>query len=160
MKKPTLIFVTVAMALAGQAALAAANKPDSCSLLTKEEIQEAVGQPVQSGKLNASANPAVGQPCEYKVGDYGAFSLLSKSVGPGETADAAMAQLKKMGMKYAEISGLGDRSFSFDAGYGMYSLNTFKGSAYLIVTLLVPGLAPDAQKACAEKLMRKALTRI
>ncbi len=157
---PLLVLGALAMTLAGQAVIAAANRPDACSLLTKEEIQEAVGQPVQAGKLNTSANPAVGQPCEFKVGDYGVFSILSKIVGPGETADAAMAQLKKMGMKYAEIAGLGDRSFSFDAGYGMYSLNTFKGSTYLIITLLVPGLAPDTQKACAEKLMRKALSRI
>lgn len=155
-----LVSLIAVMAPAWQAAPGAAKKPDACSLLTKEEIREAVGQPVEAGKLNTMANASVGQPCDYKIGDYGVFSILPKIVGPGENAAAAIAQLKKMGMSYTEISGLGDGSFYFDAGYGMLSLNTFKGSTYLIITILVPGMAEDAQRTCAEKLMRKALSRL
>ncbi len=152
-------FVT-AMALAGQTAPGTIKKLDPCSLLTKEEIQEAVGQPVQAGKLNTMANASVGQPCEFKVGDYGVFSILVKNAQAGENAAAGMAQLKKMGQSCTEIAGLGDGSFSFAAGYGVLSLNTFKGSAYLIITMLVPGMGEAAQKACAEKLMRKALSKL
>jgi len=154
------IGLALAVSLAGQAFPLSAAGSDSCSLLTKEEIQEALGQPVQAGKLNTMANAAVGQPCEFKVGDYGVFSILSKTAGPGENADSVMTQLKKMGKPCAEIPGLGDRSFSFDAGYGMLSLNTFKGSRYLIITILVAGMTPDAQKAGAEKLMKKALSSL
>jgi hypothetical protein len=42
----------------------------------------------------------------------------------------------------------------------MLQLNTFKGSQYLIITMLVPGATETAQKTAAEKLMREALTKI
>jgi hypothetical protein len=107
-----------------------------------------------------NANPLVGRPCQFKVGDYGVFSLLAKTAGPGENAASAMAQLRKMGKPCAEVPGLGGGSFYFDAGYGVLSLNTFRGSAYLVITMLVTGMSPDTQKACAEKLMRKALAKL
>jgi hypothetical protein len=136
------------------------KKIDPCSLLTKAEIQEALGQPVQDGKLNTRANPAVGAPCEYVVGDYGAFSILVKPFGPGETPDKMLAQLNKMKMKTADAPGIGDKSFFAFPGYGMLQLNTFKGSQYLIMTLLVPGLSEDAQKVPAEKLMKIVLSKL
>jgi hypothetical protein len=42
----------------------------------------------------------------------------------------------------------------------MLSFNTFKGSTYLIITMLVPGMGADTQRAGAEKLMRKALAKL
>jgi len=96
-----------------------AKKIDPCALLTKVEIQEAIGKNVQDGKLNQNANLAVGAPCEFVVEPYGAFSLLVKPVGPSETADR-----------------------------------------YIIITLLVPEATELAQKAAAEKLMRKVLPRL
>ena len=42
----------------------------------------------------------------------------------------------------------------------MIQLNTFKGSQYLIITMLVPGVTDASQKEAAKKLMLKALTRI
>lgn len=153
-------FVSLATASASQAAPGAAKNPDPCTLLTKGEIQEVIGQPVGDGKLNMMANASVGRPCEFKVGDYGVFSLLVKPVGAGENAMAGMAQLKKMGKSCTDVAGLGDGSFYFDAGYGMLSFNTFKGSTYLIITMLVPGMNADVQRTCAEKLMRKALAKL
>lgn len=137
-----------------------AKKIDPCSLLTKAEIQEALGQPVQDGKLNTKANQAVGSPCEYVVGDYGAFSILVKPLGPGETPAKILAELTKMKMKTAEASAIGDKSFFVFPGYGMVQLNTFKGPYYVIMTLMVPGLSEDAHKAPAEKLMKKVLPKL
>jgi len=138
----------------------ATKKIDPCSLLTKAEIQEALGKPVKDGKLNTSANAAVGFPCEYVVGDYGAFSILVKTIGPGETPDKILAGLAKPGMKTADAPGIGDKSFFAFPGYGMVQLNTFKGTQYAIMTILVPGLSEDAQKAPAEKLMKKILPKL
>jgi hypothetical protein len=42
----------------------------------------------------------------------------------------------------------------------MTQLNTFKGPVYIIITLMVPGATEIAQKAAAEKLMRKVLPRL
>ncbi len=123
MRKSTMalsVFLLFAgVASAQQPESGGAKKIDTCALLTKAEIQEAIGKNVQDGKLNPNANPAVGAPCEFVVEDYGAFSLLVKPVGPGETADR-----------------------------------------YIIITLMVPGATEIAQKAAAEKLMRKVLPRL
>jgi hypothetical protein len=54
----------------------------------------------------------------------------------------------------------GTRSFYASPGYGMTQLNTFKGPTYIIITLLVPEATELAQKAAAEKLMRKVLSRL
>lgn len=154
------VLASFAAASASQAAVGSAKTPDPCTLLTKQEIQDVIGQPVGDGKPNMNANAAVGRPCEFKVGDYGVFSLLVKAAGPGENAKTGMAQLAKMGISSTEIAGLGDGSFSFDAGYGMLSFNTFKGSTYLVITMLVPGMGADTLRTCAGQLMRKALAKL
>jgi len=157
----TVLMVGAVFCFTGVAAVEAAQKIDTCTLLTKAEIQAAVGQNVGDGKLNAKANPAVETPCDYVVGDYGAFSILVKTTGPGETADKTKEELKKMKIAVADASpGLGDSSFFASPGYGMIQLNTFKGSNYLIITIMVPGATEAAQKTAAEKLMRMALTKI
>lgn len=154
-------FALLALALiASPLSAQAPAKIDPCSLLTKAEIQEILGVPVKDGKLNTTANAAVGQPCEFVVGDYGAFSILVKTAGPGETADAIMAGLAKSKIKTEAAPGFGDRSFFAFPGYGMLQLNTFKGTQYVIMTLLVPGLAEAAEKPFLEKLIQKALARL
>jgi len=135
-------------------------KKDNCSILSQEEIQAAVGQKVSESTLNPNANPAVGKPCQYVIGSTGAFSIYAKTVGPGETADKTVAALTKMKIATTTVSGLGDSSFFSSPGYGMIQLNTFQGPHYLIITLMVPGATEAAQKAAAETLMRKALTRL
>jgi hypothetical protein len=156
------VAMTVALILAftGTGMAQEAQKIDACSLLTKAEIQAALDQEVSDGILNAKANPLVGQPCEYKVGGYGVFSILVKTTAPGETAEKVSAELKKHKIAVSEAGEVGDQSFFSSPGYGMIQLNTFKGDKYLIITLLVPGAAEAAQKRAAEKLMITALTKI
>jgi hypothetical protein len=160
MSRTILIAMVAVFCFTGVAAAQGAQKIDACTLLTKAQIQAAVGQNVSDGKSNANANPAVGTSCQYVIGDYGAFSILVKAVGPGETADKMMAELKKMNIAVSDAPGIGDRSFFSSPGYGMLQLNTFKSSTYLIITMLVPGATEAAQKTAAEKLMREALTKI
>ena len=166
MNQPIRMTRIVPMAMAAVfcftsvAAAQGAQKIDACTLLTKAQIQAAVGQNVSDGKPNANANPAVGTSCQYVIGDYGSFSVLVKAVGSGETADKMMAELTKMKIAVSDAPGIGDRSFFSSPGYGMLQLNTFKGSTYLIITMLVPGATEAAQKTAAEKLMREALTKI
>ena len=159
------LFTAVLFLLPFTFAILAAQAPgtkkiDPCALLTKAEIQGVLGKPVQDGKPAANANPAVGSPCQYVVGDFGAFSILVKATGPGETPDAVQAGLKRSNIKTADAPGIGDRSFFSFPGYGMVQLNTFKGSQYVIMTLMVPGLTEDAQKAPAEKLMKIVLQKL
>ena len=160
MTRAVLMAVAVVFCFTGVAVAEAPQKIDACTLLTKAEIQAAVGQNVSDGKLNAKANPDVGAPCDYVIGDYGAFSILVKAATFSETADKMMAELKKMKIAVSDAPGIGDRSFFSSPGYRMLQLNTFKGSKYLIITMLVPGATEAAQKIAAEKLMITALTKI
>lgn len=146
--------------LGAQTPAGGTTKIDPCSMLTKTEIQEILGKPVQDGKLNTNANPAVGQPCQYVVGDYGAFSILIKPLGAGETPARIQDALNKSKMKTVDAPGIGDKSFFAFPGYGMIQLNTFKGTQYILITLMIPGLSEDATKAGAEKLMKKILPKI
>lgn len=156
----TVVALSLVLTLAGPAAAQEAQKIDACTLLTKAEIQAALGQEVSDGKLNPNANPLVGQPCEYKVGGYGVFSILVKTTGPGETADKVSAELQKRKIAVSDAGAVGDKSFFSSPGYGMIQLNTFKGDKYLIITMLIPGGAEAAQKTAAETLMKTALTKL
>jgi hypothetical protein len=159
--RTTLTAMVLFFIFTGLAAAQGTQQIDPCSLLSKADIKAVIGQEVSDGKLNTKANQAVGSPCEFKVGDYGVFSILIKTAGPGENADKVSAELKKMNIAISEASsGIGDKSFFSSPGYGMVQLNTFKGTKYLIITMLVPGASESAQKAAAEKLMLKALTKI
>jgi hypothetical protein len=158
--RTVLLAVAAVFCFIQMAVAEGAQKIDACTLLTKAEIQATVGQSVDDGKLSDKANPAVGLPCQYVVGDYGAFSILVKTAGPGETADKMMAKLKKMKIAVSNASGIGDRSFFSSPGYGMIQLNTFKGPNYLIITILVPGAAETVEKTAAEKLTRTALMKL
>jgi hypothetical protein len=137
-----------------------AKKVDPCSLLTKVEIQEAIGKTVQDGKLNTKANAAVGLPCEFGIEPYGSVSILALPAGGSNTPDKTIAELKKAGIKIEDAPGIGDRSVFAYPGYGMLQLITWKGGNYIILILLVPDATEAQQKTAAEKLMGKVLPRL
>ncbi len=144
------------MAVAQATNPAMARRIDTCKLVTKAEVQLAVGLPVADPKPNAG-NPAL---CDFKVGDYGVVGFAVQPSRPGETPDRIFSETAKRKMQPVEAPGIGDRSFFTSPGYGMVQLNTFKGSNYVILTLLVPGASPQKVKAAAEQLMKKALLKL
>ena len=149
-------FLFAALASAGQPAPAGAKKIDPCALVSKADVQLAVGQNVAGPTPNKS-NASV---CDFKVGDIGALGFAAQQQRPGETPDVTMAALKKMNMPVTEAKGIGDRAFFASPGYGMTQLNAYKGSNYIIITLLIPGAPEAKQKAVAEKLMQLALSKL
>jgi hypothetical protein len=151
-----LVLFLFAAAAAAQPTPAGAKKLDPCTLVSKADVQQAVGQNVAGPTPNAS-NPAV---CDFKVGDIGALGFAAQLQRPGETPDKMIAELKKRNIPATEVKGLGDRAFFASPGYGMTQLNAFKGPNYIIITLLVPGAAEAKQKAIAETLMQKALSKL
>jgi hypothetical protein len=158
-----LLLTVIALVLipAPAAKLAGAEKTvDPCSLLTVAEIQEALGKPVQAGKRNAGVNPELGFNCNYIVGDFGSFNILLKPMYAGETPERIKAQFVRMKMNPVDLPNVGDHSFFTSPGFGMTQLQTFKGSKYILFTLLVPGAKEPAQQAAAAKLMRMLLSRL
>ncbi len=158
MARTTVLFVTAILILPGLTMAQNPTKIASCDLLTKAEIQAVIGQNVGDGKLSGSANPNTA-PCQYMVGSGGVFGILIKAAGPGETVDKVMEELRKRKIPVADAPDIGDRSFFSSPGYGMVQLNTFRGSDYLIITMLVPGATEAAQKTAAKELMQKALKK-
>ena len=136
-----------------------AGKLDPCTLLTPAEIQEVVGKPVAEGHLNEHASATVGKPCEFKVGDSGSFSLW---IGENttNTHDKVYEALQKQGAKLSDAPGIGDQSFYMEPGYGMLQLNTWKGSTYFIITLMVPGATVEQEMPMASALMKKILEKL
>jgi|WetSurMetagenome_2_1015567.scaffolds.fasta_scaffold173426_2 hypothetical protein len=133
---------------------------DPCSLLTQAEIQQALGKPVQPGKLKANNNPAAGSDCSFTVADYGMFDVLLKPLALSETPARIKAEFARLKMNPVDLPGVGDVSFFTSPGYGMTQLHTIKGARYILFTILVPGATEPAQKTAAEKLMRTLLPRL
>ena len=135
---------------------AGAQAADPCTLVSKADVQLTVGQAV-AGPTPNKLNAAV---CDFKVGDMGALGFSALQQKPGETPDKIIAELKKRNIAATEVKGLGDRAFFASPGYGMTQLNAFKGPNYIIITLLIPGVAEAKQEALAEALMLKALSKL
>ncbi len=140
-------------------ATAQSSKPglSPCALLTKAEVQEAVGSPVSEGAINTTQKSI----CDFKVGDAGSgVSIMLVAKGPGDTAEKMVAGLKKQKISAEVTSGFGDSAYVSSPGYGMQQLGVYKGSNHVIVTVLVFG-APEAKsKTVAQEVMRKALARL
>lgn len=138
-------------------ALAGTPPGSPCSLLTKAEVQEAVGTPVADGAVN-SINRTV---CDFKVDGLGsAVSIMLTGKIPGDSAEKTVAELKKQKISGQVVSGFGDSAYTSTPGFGMQQIGVYKGSSHVIVTVLLMG-APDAKsKKAAELVMNKALARV
>ena len=126
-----------------------------CTLLTADEVKEALGADV-TGPMPNTTNPAV---CDFKVGTGGVLNITAKATGPQKTIDATMAEMKKRSIPVSEKTGPA-QSFYASPGYGMAQLNTFQNGKYVIITMLVPGAADAQQKDMLQKLMARALARL
>jgi hypothetical protein len=133
---------------------------DPCALLTQVEIQAVLGKPVQAGQLKTQSNPASGANCSFVVADFGSLNILIKPLSSYENPEKIKAEFARMKMAPVDLPGVGDRSFFTSPGYTMTQLHTFKGSKYILFTMLVPGSTEAVQKVAAEKLMRKLLPRL
>jgi hypothetical protein len=81
-------------------------------------------------------------------------------LGPDDSAEKTMAELKKRKIDTQPVSGIGERAFFARPGYGMQQLSAYKGSKCVIVTALIMG-APEAKvRGIIQALARKALARL
>lgn len=138
---------------------APAGTPTSspCSLLTKAEVQEAVGTPVSEGEVN-KINRTV---CDFKVDELGsAVSVLLTGKTPGDSPEKTVAELKKRKIAGQVVAGFGDGAYTSSPGYGMQQLGVYKGSSHVVVTVLLMGAPETKSKSVAEAVMRKALVRV
>ncbi len=128
-----------------------------CALVTRAEVQEAAGVAVADGTVNP-ANKLV---CDFKIGATGSsVSLLLTRKTAVDTAERTVAMLQKTKINASVVTGIGDGAYAASPGYGMQQLGAYKGSNHVVVTVLIMGTPEAKTKAIAEKVMRKALTRL
>lgn len=151
------LFIFIILPAAGSAAEKTA---DPCSLLTPAEIQAILGEPVKAGTPKINSNPLSGAGCTYVVNDFGSFNVLVKPLQAGETPEKIKAMFAKMKMKPLDLPGVGDASFFTSPGFEMVQLHTFKGSKYILFTLMDPKKKEVAAQPLAAKLMEKLLPRL
>jgi len=157
-----VLFVMIVLASVSLATAASAvgKAFDPCSLLTPAEIQAVLGEPVKAGTAKVQANPLAGADCTYVVNDFGSFNVLVKPLQSGETPEKMKAMFAKMNMKPVDLPGVGDGAFFTSPGFEMVQLHAFKGSKYILFTLMDPKRKEAAARPLAEKLMKMLLPRL
>jgi hypothetical protein len=98
--------------------------------------------------------------CERTVGSSGNVSFFVRQGDPNDKPDAFAPELKKRNVQFAEVKEIGDRSFLVNQSYGMLQLNTYRGSTYVIITLLAPGANEAKSKEMGEKSMQKVTSKL
>ncbi len=148
------LILTVALVLVAIPALAQPSKPiNPCSLVTKAEVQEAVG----AAKV---ADPAVNQSmpgaCDFAVGEAGSVSI---GTAPPSEMTQFEAQAKTLSIKLTPAPNIGDRAFFADVS-GIQQVHVLKGKRYVVATVSVPGLNDQKNRDVAVKVIQKALSRL
>jgi hypothetical protein len=156
----TLIVVAVIAFVFFPASGFAAKAVDPCAFLTPAEIQAVLGETVKPGIAKVQANPLAGADCTYVVGDFGSFNIVVKPRQTGETPEKVKALFAKMNMKSTDLPGVGDGAFFISPGFEMVQLHAFKGSKYILFTLMDPKRKEAAARPLAAKLMLKLLPRL
>ena len=127
----------------------------ACTLLTQADVQAVSG--AKAGPPQSTARePHV---CSYSAGPYGNVDLVAAPTRPGESADDLLKSTQAH-MRMEEVKGIGDRSILTIPGPGMTQLNTYKGPIHLCLTVQIANTSPARQRATAEQLMRKMLSRL
>jgi hypothetical protein len=145
-------FVSAGVAQTG------AKSIDPCALLTKAEVQQVLGTDVGDGKFNPKNG--AGPTCQFTVGGFGQLSLMARPARPDEIPDQMVSEFKKHDVKAEEVKGVGDKAILTLPGYGMVQLGVFKGSTYLIFTMMVPNVSEEKAKPLVQKLALKAIAKL
>lgn len=146
------------LAVAGPAVLSGVDDP--CAILSKSDIEAAVGRPVSEGKTEPGATPAAGTSCSYNIPPYGTLNILIKPLSSIETPEKIKSAFSKRKTKFEEAPEIGNHAFYIYPGYGMIQLNAFKGSNYILITILIPEADEAAAKTAAGKLMVMLLEKL
>ena len=146
------------LAAAGPAALYGVDDP--CKLLTKSEVEAAVGRPVSDGKTEPGATPAAGSSCTYDIPPYGTLNILIRPLSSIETPEKIKNAFARRKPKLEDAPEIGNHAFYLYPGYGMIQLNAFKGSNYMLITILTPEADEAAAKTAAGKLMAMLLEKL
>lgn len=151
MKRLALAFIAC-----GSAASAGPKEPDSCSVLTADEIEAVVGKPVTRGAM-------LGQVCPYRGDKLLASAAVVRSDGSEAEAKKTnedTAKLLHKAWTAKELHGLGDWAFLTTTSHGGL-VTSHRHHALVMITLeAMPDLAADKLEAELVALTRSALAKL
>ncbi len=142
-------------------AIASAQAPgkgaDACSIVSKAEIEQALGVKLQDGQKDPKMeNPGVLSSCDYGLADGGTVSVLLRRNATKYVPGTEKAEFEKQGMKLRYTNGLGTTAAFIDmmgVGTGLF---VFRGDYdYLQVSAMLTKIAPEK----LEGIARLVLTR-
>jgi len=163
-KMPLILLLTLGT-VAGALDAAPQAKPTptvnplgACGLVTKAEIEQAIGTAIGNGVPHQARKDAV---CAYanskgnKVNIFMSRSLDKRNLNT-LVAEAKMAMPQA---KVREFPGLGDKALMVEHPNGGTMLSVYRGGDVLVVS--VYGIANSAKaEAAVEKIARKAFKRL
>jgi len=156
---PALSVPSVALA---QAKAAAPGKgADACTLVSKAEIEQALGVKLQDGKREPRMqNPGVLSSCDYPTGGGGQVGILVRQNPTKYVVGTEKAEFEKQGMKLEYVKGLGTTAAFIDM-FGMgKGLIVFRGDYdYVQVSAMMSGIDKKVLPERLEKLTRLVLDR-
>jgi hypothetical protein len=154
-------FITPAVTFAQGKAVPPGKGADACTLVSKAEIEEAMGLKLQDGKKNPNMqNAGVLSSCDYSTQSGGQVSILIRQNPTKYVPGTEKAEFEKQGMKLTYLKGLGTTAALMDM-MGMGSgLIVFRGDYdYVQVSAMMSGVDGKLLPPRLEKLTRLVLDR-
>ena len=134
------------------------NATGACSLLSREEVGQALGAPVGEGR--ALVSTGVVTSCSFPAKGGGSVPiLLRRNAGRAWIAEQEYRMNKGVGHgAFRPVAGLGERAFVLDMRWAGAALCVFRGEHYLQVSAF--GIGDADAHAAAEKLAGMAMSRL
>jgi hypothetical protein len=156
MKLQCVIFPALFAVAAGAGA---AQAPGPCSLLSRVEVEQAIGAAIADGTVRVNT-PAVAS-CSFDYSGGGSVAISIRHMSSRYWSDEQIDRMRRgVGLgSYRETAGLGRRSFLLDLNTAGAVLCVFQDSYYLRISVLRVG-DPSRRHAILEKLAQTALNRI
>jgi hypothetical protein len=156
-----LVLSLPSIAAAQGRATAPGKGADACALVTKAEIEQALGIKLQDGKKEPRMqNPGVLSSCDYPTGGGGQVGVLIRQNLTKYVVGTEKAEFEKQGMKLEYVKGLGTTAAFIDM-FGMGTgLIVFRGDYdYVQVSAMMSGIDKKVLPERLDKLTRLVLER-
>jgi hypothetical protein len=142
-------------------AFAQGKAPDACTVVTKADIEQALGVTLDDG-VKGAVVPGTGviSSCDYKtVPGGGTVQVRIRQDPPTYSRSAEKVGLQKAGMKLRAVQGIGSEAFIVDMLGTGSQLTAFRGPRDA-VQVTATGLGePKAREAGLQKITRLVFDR-
>jgi hypothetical protein len=154
--------VVIGLLAVASGALQAAGALSPCDLITKEEVEAIVGEPVSLPEYKDARNPLGQKMCQYntvsasrliQISVIRTSDMLPKVREGGQSAESIYQTTKTAITPLEEVKGIGD-----DAFWATPGLHILQGNAYVVVSVGNTGKRENLE--LARKIAGKVMSRL